>query len=214
MTRLTSANLKLRTYIHVRSSVAKELDISMSAIGFSRTPFPLQFQPFHRIFLSTMTLIRSPVSSSKIAFFPLVASHFPCYHSIKKTRSKNKKKVLTQNMFLSFANWILHIYAIFNCIEHKKQSPKLIVLLIYASVTYSRLCHDKPFFFGYSAAPRGKNGGGGAEIIPQCQNLTASEINMTNCRATRSALHRRNKVFLITNLHFLVKFQYQVFFLR
>jgi len=91
MTRLTSANLKLRAYIHVRSSVAKELDISMSAIGFSRTPFPLQFQLFHRIFLSTMTLIRLPVSSSKIAFFPLDASYFSCYHSMKKSGQKKKE---------------------------------------------------------------------------------------------------------------------------
>lgn len=100
MTRLTSANLKLRTYIHVRSSVAKELDISMSAIGFSRTPVSLQFQPFHRIFLSTMTLIRS---SSKIAFFPLHASYFNCYHSMLRAKKK-EVYASTQNMFLSFAN--------------------------------------------------------------------------------------------------------------
>lgn len=105
MTRLTSANLKLRTYIHVCSSVAKELDISMSAIGFSRTPFPLQFQPFHRIFLSAMTLIRSPVSSSKIASFPLDASHSNCCHSIKNSEPKKKNVYASaQNMFSSFAN--------------------------------------------------------------------------------------------------------------
>jgi len=36
MTGLTSANLKTRSYIRVRLNVVKELDISMSAIGFAR----------------------------------------------------------------------------------------------------------------------------------------------------------------------------------
>lgn len=81
-------NLKLRAYIHVRSSVAKELDISMSAIGFSRTPFPLQFQPSRRIFLSAMTLTQPPMSNSKITFFPLA----------RISSLLNREKVLDRNL--------------------------------------------------------------------------------------------------------------------
>jgi hypothetical protein len=92
---------------------------------------------------------------------------------ITQWKAQGKKKRSTRVKYVFIIRKLnLHIF-----VKHEKWNPeiwyfKLIVLLKHANVTYFWLCHGKPFFFGHSGAPEGWNE---AEIIPRCQNLTASD---------------------------------------
>lgn len=94
----------VRVYIRVCSSVAKELDIAMNAIGFSRTPFPTSnSDPFTALSFRRRLWRGLPVSNLKITFFPLAAPPRRKFQKAEECESRRGKRV-----FIIYESNVLH----------------------------------------------------------------------------------------------------------